>query len=129
MLTMPITLIDPDTHILDIHRDLSVAARARKPGPPERIAGMSVGIVTVEGEGPHDGEMHPDGDEILYVISGELTVHADALDAPLTVPAGRAVIVRKGEWHKLTAPNSNEGAPCQIVHITPGPGGDARFKQ
>ena len=46
---MTITLIDPDTHILDIHRDLSVAARARKPGPPERIEGMSVGIVTVEG--------------------------------------------------------------------------------
>ena len=60
--------------------------------------------------------MHPDGDEILYVISGELTVHADSLDAPLTVPAGKAVIVHKGEWHKLTADE-----PCRIVHITPRP--------
>jgi quercetin dioxygenase-like cupin family protein len=122
--TKLVTLIDPDTHILDIHRGLSVAVRRRKPGPPERIDGMSVGIVTVEGEGPHNGEMHPDGDEILYVISGELTVHADCLDAPLAVPAGKAVVMPRGEWHKLTAP---EGARCRIVHITPGPGGEARF--
>ncbi|NNC72542.1 MAG: cupin domain-containing protein [Sphingomonadaceae bacterium] len=118
-----IALIDPETHILDIDRDLSVAARRRKPGPPERIDGMSVGIVTVEGEGPHGGEMHPDGDEILYVLSGELAVHCDSFDAPLIVPAGRACIVRRGEWHRVTA-----DAPARIVHITPGPNGDARAK-
>lgn len=118
-----IDLIDVDTNILDIHRDLSVEPRARKPGPPERIDGMSVGIVMIEGEGPHGGEMHPDGDEILYVISGELAVHCDSLAEPMIVPAGRACIVRQGEWHRVTA-----DTPTQIVHITPGPNGDARAK-
>lgn len=118
-----VELIDVEADILDIHADLSVERRARKPGPPQRIAGMSVGIVTIDGEGPHGGEMHPDGDEILYVISGAMIVEADSLDAPLTVPAGRACVVRRGEWHKVTSE-----APAQIVHITPGPNGEARPK-
>ena len=119
----PIMLIDVGRDILDIGRDLSVSTRQRNPGPPERIDGMSVGIVTVEGEGPHGGERHPDGDEILYVISGELTLHADNLDEPMRVGEGKACVIRKGEWHRVTAE-----IPTQIVHITPGPHGDARLR-
>jgi hypothetical protein len=37
--------IDASTHSFDIHPDLSIRPRQRKPGPPERIAGMTVGIV------------------------------------------------------------------------------------
>jgi quercetin dioxygenase-like cupin family protein len=35
---------------------------------------MTVGIITIENDAPHRGEVHPDGDEILYVISGRLQV-------------------------------------------------------
>jgi len=57
--------LDVSRFVLDIRRDRTVATRARKPGPPERIDGMTVGIVHVTGDSPHGGEMHPDGDEIL----------------------------------------------------------------
>jgi hypothetical protein len=64
--------VDVARNVLDVHRDLSVSARVRKPGPPERIDGMTVGIQTVTQDAPHGGEMHPDGDEILHVISGRV---------------------------------------------------------
>jgi len=67
-----INLVDASRHALDIHRDLSVSATLRKPGPPERIDGMTVGVVTLTSDAlpPHKGEVHPEGDEILYFIAG-----------------------------------------------------------
>ncbi len=73
-----ITQFDASRFSFDINRDLSVDALKRKPGPPRRIDGMTVGIVTMEGESPHGGEVHPDGDEILYVISGLLSITTDS---------------------------------------------------
>ncbi len=70
--------VDVARNVLDVHRDLSVSARVRKPGPPERIDGMTVGIQTVTQDAPHGGEMHPDGDEILHVISGRFRVTGDS---------------------------------------------------
>ncbi len=114
--------VDVTGHVFDIHRDLSVTARAPKPGPPERIDGMTVGIVAVTGDAPHNGEVHPDGDEILYVVLGRFRVTGDsAPDAPLVLAAGDACIVRKGEWHKVSMLE-----PGQLIHITPGPRGDYR---
>ena len=52
-----------------VFRDLRVEAAARQAGPPQRIDGMTLGIVTMDRDAPHGGEMHPDGDEILCVIS------------------------------------------------------------
>ena len=86
----------------DIHKDLSVFPRERKPGPPIRIDGMTVGIVTMEHSAPHGGEVHPDGDEILVVIFGKVKVTGDsAPDKPLELTAGESCIVKAGEWHKV----------------------------
>ena len=115
--------VDPSQSVLDIHRDLSIQIRQRKPGPPERIDGMTVGIVTMAGESPHNGEMHPDGDEILYVISGKVRITYDSGNDPLDLGPRQACIVRKGEWHKVDCLEEAE-----FVHITPGPNGEARFK-
>ncbi len=107
---------------LDIGRDLSVSIRKRKPGPPERIDGMTVGIVTMEHDAPHDGEVHPDGDEILYIISGRLRVIGDsAPEEPLELGPGEACVVKRGEWHRVQVVEKS-----QLVHITPGPNGDHR---
>jgi hypothetical protein len=65
--------VDPSRLSFNIQRDLSVVAAEQKPGPPERVDGLTVGIVTLTHDAPHNGEVHPDGDEIL----------------------------RKGEWHKV----------------------------
>jgi mannose-6-phosphate isomerase-like protein (cupin superfamily) len=114
--------VDVSRFALDIHRDLSIAPRVRKGGPPERIDGMTVGIVSVDGESPHNGEVHPDGDEILYVISGKLRVIGDSDPAAaIDLGPGEACIVRKGEWHRVVT-----FEPSQLLHITPGPRGDYR---
>ena len=117
-----ITPVDVSRYSLDIHRDLSVSARARKHGPPERIDGVTVGIVTMTQDAPHGGEVHPDGDEILYVISGKLRVTGDSEpDVATELGPGDACIVRKGEWHRVRVLE-----PTQLIHITPGPNGDHR---
>jgi mannose-6-phosphate isomerase-like protein (cupin superfamily) len=108
--------------VFDIYRDLSVSVRPLKPGPPDRIDGMTVGFVSVTGDGPHNGELHPDGDEILYVISGKLRVvgESDPTTA-IDLGPGDACIVRRGEWHKITTLQ-----PAELLHITPGPRGEYR---
>ncbi|MGA9773762.1 MAG: cupin domain-containing protein [Blastocatellia bacterium] len=117
-----ITTVDASSNSFDIHRDLSVSTRPRKAGPPERIDGMTVGIVTLIEDAPHGGEVHPDGDEILYVISGRLRVTGESdPNAALELGPGEACIVRKGEWHKVSVLE-----PAQLLHITPGPNGDHR---
>jgi len=83
---------------------------------------MTVGIVTVAHDAPHGGEVHPDGDEILYVISGKLRIMGDsAPNAPLELGPGEGCIVRRGEWHRVSVLE-----PAELLHITPGPNGDHR---
>src|SRR2546421_4570556 len=41
-------------------------------GPPRRIDGYTVGAPFLTGDAPHDGEMHPDADELLFLISGRV---------------------------------------------------------
>src|SRR5215470_6174432 len=116
--------VDVSRFVFDIRRDLSVSTRARKPGPPERIDGMTVGIQMITEDAPHDGEMHPDGDEILYVASGRMRLTGDTdADAPMELGPGDACIVRKGEWHRLSVVE-----PGLLVNITPGPRGAHRPK-
>lgn len=115
--------VDPSQYLFDIDRNLAVSARQRKPGPPGRIDGMTVGIITIEGDAPHGGEMHPDGDEILYVISGQLRVVGDS-SGSLVLGPGSACIVQKGEWHRVELLEK-----AQLLHITPGPNGDHRPRQ
>ncbi len=114
--------VDVSGYSFDIHRDLSVSARERKPGPPERIDGMTVGIVTMTRDAPHGGEVHPDGDEILYIISGRVRVTGESEpNGPLELGPGEACIIPKGEWHRVSLIE-----PAQFIHITPGPNGDYR---
>ena len=119
---MTVAKLDIAGLVFDIHRDLSVTTRRRKPGPPERIDGMTVGIELVSHDAPHDGEVHPDGDEILVVVSGRMRVVFETAPAePIDLGPGQACVVPKGEWHKV-----NVLEPGQLIHITPGPRGDHR---
>ena len=119
---MKIIPIDTSRFSFNISRDLSVTPAERKPGPPERIDGMTAGIVTMERDAPHGGEVHPDGDEILYVISGALSVTSDSNPGQsLRLEPGDACIVEKGEWHQVHVLET-----AQLLHITPGPNGDHR---
>ena len=92
-------------------------------GPPTRIDGHTIGVVSVSGEPPHGGEVHPDGDELLYVISGRINVHLelDTGDQDIELAPGQAQVVPRGVWHQITTIET-----AQLLHITPGPGGQAR---
>ena len=114
--------VDVTTCAFDIFGDKSISVRERKPGPPERIDGMTVGIVTMDQDAPHGGEIHPDGDEFLYVISGRLRVVGESTpNEPLELGPGEACIVSGGEWHRVHVLE-----PTKLIHITPGPNGDHR---
>jgi mannose-6-phosphate isomerase-like protein (cupin superfamily) len=92
-------------------------------GPPDRIDGFSVGAADIIGDPPHDGEMHPDGDELLYLLSGSVTITLELAEGEQLVDldAGDAVVVPKGVWHQIAMRE-----PARLIHITPGPNGDAR---
>ena len=122
--------IEPGRRI-DLTREVIGLARADRravlvpqtSGPPRRIDGFTVGAPLITGDAPHDGEMHPDGDELLYLVSGAVAGTLELADGDVVVEvgAGDAVVVPRGVWHKVTMRE-----PGQLIHITPGPNGDAR---
>lgn len=114
--------IDLEQLVLDITPDLAVTAREQPPGPPHRIAGMTLGLATLlPGQSPHNGEMHPDGDEILILLSGLVRVHCDDQPEPVTLEPQQACVVRKGVWHQTEAVEVS-----QVIYVSPGPNGEAR---
>jgi mannose-6-phosphate isomerase-like protein (cupin superfamily) len=90
---------------------------------PQRIDGYTVGAPELTGDPPHGGEVHPDGDELLYMVSGAVTVRLELPGGDRTVElgAGDALVVPQGVWHLVTMRE-----PGRLIHITPGPNGDAR---
>jgi quercetin dioxygenase-like cupin family protein len=61
--------------------------------------------------------MHPDGDEILYVVAGRIAVTLE-LDKVQTIEVGpgQGLIVPRGIWHKV-----HVLAPTEMVTLSPGP--------
>lgn len=102
-------------------KDWSMQVRATQPGRPERIDGMTIGIVTLTQNPPHGGELHPDGDEFLYVISGKLQLITDSSTEPVEVGPGEGCIVPQGEWHKVDVLE-----PTQLMYVNPGPNAEHR---
>ena len=96
-----------------------------RPGPPVRLDGHTLGVCLIGDEGPHNGEMHPDGDELLFVIDGSMRVllEFDDGDQIVEVEAGSAIVVPQGTWHRILP-----GEPAHIINITPGPEGKSRPK-
>lgn len=121
----PGKLIDLSTQVVGVTRNTQQAILVdQQPGrPPHRIDGLSIGAPLITRDAPHNGEVHPDGDELLYLISGAMSLELEYPDGDVEIElhAGQAVIVPQGIWHKLTLRE-----PGQLLHITPGPGGDAR---
>ena len=91
--------------------------------PPRRIDGYTVGAPIITGDAPHNGELHPDADELLYLISGRVKVHLELADGEriIDVEGGQGIVVPRGVWHRIEMQE-----PGQLIHITPGPGGDHR---
>ena len=109
--------------VVGLQRDGEARLVQSAPGPPVRIDGLTVGAPIMTRPAPHAGEMHPDGDELLFLISGKLSVLLEEAGAErvLEVLPGQAVVVPRGVWHRVVPKE-----PSQLIHITPGPGGQHR---
>jgi mannose-6-phosphate isomerase-like protein (cupin superfamily) len=113
----------------NITRDGTITVVPAPPGPPQRIDGYTIGTVPhLDGASPHGGEVHPDGDEFLYVVRGAVEVILDdgdeagvGTETKVLLRAGDAYIVPRGVWHQLETIE-----PSYLVHVTPGPNGGHR---
>ncbi len=113
----------------NIGRDGTIMIVPAPPGPPRRIDGYTIGAIPhLHGVPPHRGEVHPDGDEFLYVVSGMIELILDdgderavGVETRVVLRAGDAYVVPRGVWHQLETVE-----PSYLVHVTPGPNGGHR---
>ena len=113
---------NPSTHTVGLTRGFSASTMPEQPDPPAPFSGMTFGVATMSENSPHDGEMHPDGDEVLYLVSGRVrVVFLDSDDEDIDVLPGDGLVVPKGVWHRVDIIE-----PCQIVYLTPGPNNQFR---
>lgn len=105
-----------------IDREFLAAVLPAQPDPAVPVDGYTFGVATMSENSPHDGEMHPDGDEILYLVSGKVgvTLETDPVQELEMLP-GDGLIVPQGVWHRVDILE-----PSQIVYLTPGPNGEYR---
>jgi mannose-6-phosphate isomerase-like protein (cupin superfamily) len=81
------------------------------------VIGRLAGEARMTKSPPHGGEMHPDGDELLILVEGEIEVALDEEDGERVVAltSGDAFVVPRGTWHRVIVKN-----PCRLLHFTPG---------
>ena len=115
-------IFDPSTHTIGLSRELRASTVPEQPDPPVPVDGMTFGVATMSENSPHGGEMHPDGDEILYLIKGRArVVFLDSAEPDVELRPGNGMVVPKGAWHRVDILE-----PCQIVYMTPGPNNEFR---
>lgn len=115
-MTSPIRF-DPSAYTIGLSRDLVASKIPEQPDPPIPVDGVTIGIASMPENSPHDGEMHLDGDEVLYLISGRANVvFLDSAEEDVEMRPGDGLVVPRGMWHRVDILE-----PCQIVYATPGP--------
>lgn len=120
---LPTTPFDLSTTNVGLDRSLRAQVGSYGDGLPPTIDGLNVGIARISESPPHGGERHPDGDELIYLVSGraEIVLEEESGERSVTLEAGQAFVVPKGTWHRVLVLE-----PCEIVYVTPGPNGEHR---
>ena len=112
----------PGDYSIGLAHDLTAFKVKERADPPVPVDGLTFGVATMSENSPHGGEMHPDGDEVLYLISGRASVvFLDSPQADIEMNAGEGLIVPRGQWHRVDILEL-----CQIVYLTPGPNNEFR---
>jgi quercetin dioxygenase-like cupin family protein len=120
-MTKPI-IFNPSTHTIGLTRGFAASRMSAAPDPPVPFSGVTFGVATMSENSPHGGESHPDGDEVLYLISGKVkVVFLDNDEEDIEVSPGDGLVVPKGTWHRVDIIE-----PSQIVYLTPGPNNQFR---
>lgn len=113
---------DPTETAVGLSHELVASKIAEQMEPPVPVDGMTFGVASMSENSPHGGEMHPDGDEVLYLISGRArVVFLDDPQPDIEIWPGDGLIVPRGTWHRVDILE-----PCQIVYLTPGPNNEFR---
>lgn len=116
------TIFDPATHVIGMSSRMQATTLPEQPDPPLPFDGLTIGVATMAENSPHSGEMHPDGDEVLYLVSGRANVVF--LDDPvddIELGPGSGLVVPQGMWHRVDILE-----PSRIVYATPGPNNQFR---
>ena len=122
-MTRPIKF-NPATDTVGLNHSFEAKLVPERPDPPVPVDGATFGIAKMSENSPHGGEMHPDGDEVLYLVSGRAkVVFLDSADPDIEISAGDGLVVPKGTWHRVDILE-----PCHIVYLTPGPNNEFRPK-
>jgi mannose-6-phosphate isomerase-like protein (cupin superfamily) len=95
-----------------------MSARARPDGDRDRIVGVKHGAEPADFHAD-EWEMHPGGDEVLYLLTGAIDVVLDGPGGERTFGLGgeRACLVPRAVWHRLILPQ-----PSDLLFITPAHG-------
>lgn len=113
---------DPSVYAIGISPEFMTHLVAERPDPQVPVDGANFGVATMSENSPHNGEMHPDGDEVLYLVSGKVrVVFVDDDHDDIDVNPGDGLIVPQGTWHRVDIL-----VPSQIVYLTPGPNNEYR---
>jgi mannose-6-phosphate isomerase-like protein (cupin superfamily) len=113
---------DPASHVVALSHDFVAALQPEQPDPAIPVDGATFGIADMSENSPHGGERHPDGDELLYLVSGRVrVVFLDSDEEDIDVSPGDGLIVPKGAWHRVDILE-----PSRIVYLTPGPNNEYR---
>jgi len=113
---------NPSIHTIGLSRDLLASLVPMQADPPVPVDGVTIGIVEMSENSRHGGEMHPDGDEVLYLISGSVSVvFEDERYENIEMKPGDGLVVPKGVWHRVDILECS-----RIMYATPGPGGEYR---
>ena len=126
---MSVTPFEMTGRVVGIKRD-GTSEVIESHGPPVRLDGHTFGVARIDRNPPHNGEMHPDGDELLYLVSGSLDLvveeggtHDEVGEITRTrFSAGQGVLIPRGVWHKVEVLE-----PTELIHLTPGPGDGHRL--
>ncbi len=68
-------------------------------------------------------EMHPEGDEFVYLLSGALDLHLerDGAISVIALQGSGAAVIPRGLWH-----TAKVKAPSRMLHVTRGAGTEHR---
>ena len=113
---------DPAVFTVGLSQEFAATLVPAQPDPPIPVTGTTFGVVTMTENAPHGGEMHPDGDEVLYLISGRVMVTLETNPIQqMEMTPGNGLVVPRGVWHSVDIVE-----PSQIVYLTPGPNNQFR---
>ena len=123
-------LLNPQTSY--VHLDADGKARQLPGGsafwslPESEMAVLGNGWLISEYEFASDWptwEMHPNGDEFVYLLSGSADLLLEQPEGLTTLPlrGTAAVVVPRGVWH-----TAKVHAPSRMLHVTLGSGTETR---